>query len=91
LALQELAGPVGGPLADALSTVDINELTQLDNWEDSTEIALRDLPFSGILNGVLESWYHPAKENLCFRRFVRCRIIPSLSADNPLRIKWEQV
>ncbi|MBA3018706.1 MAG: hypothetical protein KKH20_05845, partial [Proteobacteria bacterium] len=42
-ALQEVGGKLGGPLADALADVNLDELTSMPNWEDAIQIAVRDL------------------------------------------------
>jgi len=87
-ALQDLGGELGGPLADALADVDLDELTSMPNWEDAIQIAVRDLPLPGQATALLESWLERAHQNLRFFDFVLYRLVRYLPVDHPVRLTW---
>lgn len=87
-ALREVGGEFGGPLADALSDVDLDELTSMPNWEDAIQIAVRDLPLSGQATALLESWLERAHQNLRFFDVVLYRLVRYLPMDHPVREEW---
>ena len=52
-ALQELSGPSGGGLVDALADIDLQEISLLPNWQDALIIAIMDLTISRQVEGVM--------------------------------------
>lgn len=87
-ALQEVGGELGGPLADALADVDLDELTSMPNWEDAIQIAVRDLPLSGQATALFESWLERADQNPRFFDFVLYKLVRYLPEDHSVRVEW---
>lgn len=87
-ALQELGGEMGGPLADALAEVSLDELTSLPGWDGALEIAVRDLPLPGQASSLLESWLMRGDQNLRFFDFILYRLVRYLPEGHPVRSKW---
>lgn len=88
-ALLDLAGDLGGPLANSLSDIDLNELQTCRHWADATEIALRDLPL-GIsqIEGVLKAWLPHADQHIRFLDRVLFKIVRYLPAASSIRADW---
>ncbi|MBU4179873.1 MAG: retropepsin-like domain-containing protein [Desulfobacteraceae bacterium] len=87
-ALQEVGGKLGGPLADALADVNLDELTSMPNWEDAIQIAVRDLPLPGQATALFESWLERAHQNLRFFDVVLYKLIRYLPEDHSVRVEW---
>lgn len=86
--LKELAGPFGGPLANALQDIDINELTSVPNWQDGLLIAIIDLPISMQVDGILKTWLPKAVANIRFADYVLFKIVRCLSRESNTRREW---
>lgn len=87
-ALRAIGGELGGPLADALVNVNMDELTSLPKWDDAIEIAVRDLPLPGQATSLLESWLPRADENIRFFDVVLYKLVRYLPEEHPVREKW---
>lgn len=86
--LKELAGPLGGPLANALEEIDIDELTSISKWQDGLLIAIIDLPIAIKVDGVLKAWLPKAIENIRFADFVLFKIVRYLPGHSDTRREW---
>ncbi len=86
--LKKLSGKLGGQLSNALSELDPNEITKIDNWRGALEIAFIDLPFSLQAEGLLESWFKSIRENIDFTDFVLFKIINCFPSENQIRKRW---
>ena len=88
-ALKKLSGDLGGPLADALTDLDLKEITKVSNWQGALIIALIELPISLQLEGILNAWIAKAQENdIDFLDLILFKIIKNLPVDNTLRKQW---
>lgn len=87
-ALHAIGGELGGPLADALADVNVDELTSLAKWDDAIEIAVRDLPFPSQATSLLESWLPSAEENIRFFDVVLYKLVRYLPEEHPVRAQW---
>lgn len=88
-ALKKLSGDLGGPLADALTNLDLKEITKLPNWQGALLIALIDLPISLQLEGILKAWLAKAKDNeVDLLDLVLFKVIKNLPSDSLLRKQW---
>jgi hypothetical protein len=88
-ALKKLSGDLGGPLADALTDLDLKEITKVPNWQGALLIALIELPISLQLEGILNAWLAKAQESdIDFLDLVLFKIIKNLPVDNALRKQW---
>lgn len=76
----------GGPLADLLSNLDLDEYTALGKWLDCLRIAFVDLPFAPQRDGILKNWLPHARTNVRFADGVLYYIIPYISGD--MRESW---
>ena len=86
--LKELAGPLGGPLANALEDLDIKELTSIPKWQDGLLIAVIDLPISMQLEGILRAWLPKACGDIRFADYVLFRIVKLLPRQSDIRREW---
>ena len=86
--LKELAGPLGGPLANALEDIDINELTIVPKWQDGLLIAVIDLPMSMQVEGILRTWLPRAIGNIRFADYVLFKIARYLPRQSDTRRDW---
>lgn len=87
-ALQSLGGLLGGPLVNALSEVNFDELMSFPKWDRAIEIAVRDLPVPGQATGLLESWLRRADECIRFFDVVLYRLARYLPEEHPVRAQW---
>ena len=87
-ALRDVGGELGGPLADALAGVDLDELTSFLDWDDALVIAIRDLPSAGQATALLESWLERAEQNIRFFDVVLYKLVRYLPERNSVRQKW---
>lgn len=87
-ALRQVGGELGGPLADALADVNLDELTSLPKWAEAIEIAIRDLPLPGQSISLLEHWLARANENIRFFDIVLYKIVRYLPEEHPIRAQW---
>jgi hypothetical protein len=87
-ALNELAGPLGGSLANALEEINPQDLISIPNWQDALLIAIFDVPFSPQLEGVLQAWLPKIPNNIFFADFVLYKIVRHLPTDNEMKNKW---
>lgn len=69
-ALKELAGPLGGGLANALAEINPQDLTSIPNWQDALLVAIIDLPISLQTEGVLKAWLPKTTDNIFFADFA---------------------
>jgi hypothetical protein len=86
--IKELAGPLGGPLANALEDIDINELTSVPKWQDGLLIAIIDLPVSEQVEGILKAWLPKANGNISFTDYVLFKITKYLPRQSDTRKNW---
>ncbi len=88
-ALREVGGELGGPLANALADMRLDELTSLPGWDGALEIGVRELPLSGQVTSLLESWLIRADQNLRFLDFVLYKLVRRLPEGHLARTSWE--
>ncbi len=88
VALAQLAGPLGGPLCDALCALSPDELTRLSRWDEALEVAIRDLPLGTQVETVLNAWLPQVGLKPGFDDVVLFRIVRSLRQGNPIRENW---
>jgi len=86
--LKELAGPLGGPLANALENLDLKELTSIPKWQDGLSVAVIDLPISAQVEGVLRAWLPKAPEDIRFTDYVLFKLVKYLPRQSQIRKKW---
>ena len=86
--LKELAGPLGGPLANALSEIDIKELTAIPNWQDALLIAINDLPPSMQVEGVLKAWLPGIANNIRFADYILFKLVKYMDRNSETRTDW---
>ena len=86
--LKKLSGDLGGGLSNALSDLDPNEITEIDNWADALIVAFIDLPFSLQAEGILKSWYPKIRVNINFTDLVLFKIVRCFPKENEVRKKW---
>ena len=86
--LKELAGPLGGPLANALSDIDINELSAIPNWQDGLLIAINDLPMSIQVEGILKAWLPEIACNIRFADYILFKLVKYLPRNNETKTDW---
>lgn len=91
-ALRDIAGDLGGPLANSLTDIDLNELQTCRHWADATEIALRDLPL-GVpqIEGVLKAWLPQTNQHIRLLDFLLFRIVRYLPSSSSARWDWIRV
>lgn len=90
--LKQLAGDLGGPLANALDEIDIAELTALPNWSGALQIAFIDLPLGRLqAEGALRRWLPQLPNHVDFADQVLFRIVRYLSSTSELKAKWIDV
>lgn len=87
-ALRDVGGDLGGPLANALDDLDVDELTSLPKWDGALQIAVRDLPVPGQATSLLESWLVRADQNLRFFDFMLYKLVRHLPEGHRVREKW---
>ena len=87
-ALHTIGGQLGGPLADALGSVSLRELTSLPHWSGAIELAVRELPLPGQMTSLLESWLDRSDENIRFFDVVLYKLVRHLTKGHPLRERW---
>jgi len=89
-ALKKLSGDFGGPLADALTNLDLKEITKVPNWQGALLIALIDLPFGLVqFEGISNAWITKAKDDdIDFLDLILFKVIKNLPVDNSLRKQW---
>jgi len=87
-ALKDLAGPLGGGLANALAEINPQDLTLIPNWQDALLVAIIDLPISLQTEGVLKAWLPKTMDNIFFADFAVFRIVRYLPKDNETRNRW---
>ena len=75
-------------LFNALSNVNLDELTCLPKWESALEIAVRDLPLPGQAASLLESWLERSYLNLRFFDVVLYNLVRYLPEGHSVREKW---
>lgn len=87
--LKEFSGPLGGPQADALVDIDINELTHIPDWQGGLLIAIIDLPMRSMqVDGILRAWLAKAIGNIQFADFVLFKIARILPKHSDTRRDW---
>jgi hypothetical protein len=84
-ALRAIGGTLGGPLANALADVILDELTSLSKWDCAIEIAVRNLPLPGQATSLLEVWLLHADENIRFFDVVLYKLARYLPEKHPVR------
>ena len=87
-ALAQLAGPLGGPLCDALCTLSPDELTRFPRWDEALEVAIGDIPLGLQVEAVLNAWLPRVGLRPEFDDVVLFRIVRSLSDGSPTRRNW---
>ena len=87
-ALQELSGPLGGGLANALADIDLQEISLLPNWQDALLVAIMDLPISQQVEGVLEAWLPKISDNIALADLILYKIVRYMRKDNAIRNNW---
>jgi hypothetical protein len=87
-ALKDLAGPLGGGLANALAELNPQDLSSIPNWQDALLVAVIDLPISLQTEGVLKAWLPKTTDNILFADFAIFRIVRYLPKDNETRNRW---
>ena len=87
-ALQELSGPSGGGLVDALADIDLQEISLLPNWQDALIIAITDLPLLQQVEGVLEAWLPKISDNIALADLILYKIVHYMRKDNVMRNNW---
>jgi len=87
-ALHALGGALGESLANALASVNLDELMSLSNWDYAIEIAVRDLPLPGQATSLLEFWLLRADENIRFFDVVLYKLARYLPQEHPVRTQW---
>ena len=86
--LKDLAGPLGGGLANALADIKPQDLISIPNWQDALLVAIIDLPISMQVEGVLKAWLPNTTDNIFFADFVVYEIVRNLSIDNETKNRW---
>jgi hypothetical protein len=87
-ALRRLAGPLGGPLCDALCQLSPSDLIKLPGWDDALEVAIRDLPIAAQVTSVLSAWLLNVGRFSRFDDVVLYRIVRDLPASHEQRDRW---
>ena len=87
-ALRTIGGELGGPLADALADVNVDELTSFAKWDDAIEIAVRDLPLPSQATSLLESWLPRAEENVRSFDVVLYKLARYFPEEHPVKAQW---
>ena len=87
-ALQELSGPLGGGLADALADINLQEISLLPNWQDALLVAIMDLPIAQQVDGVLEAWLPKMSDHVAFADLILYKIVRHMGKDNETRNNW---
>src|SRR4030067_1542824 len=87
-ALKELAGPLGGGLANALAEINPQDLSSIPNWQDTLLVAIIDLPISLQTESVLKAWLPKAIDNIFFADFALFKIVRYLPKDNEIKNRW---
>jgi len=87
-ALSELAGPLGGPLCDALCQVPTDDLVRVPRWDEALEVAIRDLPLGAQVEAVLRAWLPRVGSVLRFDDVVLFRIVRALPVTSLTRDAW---
>jgi len=87
-ALKVIGGPSGGGLVKALKEIDVEELTDLENWKDPILIALFDLPFTEQRDEVLKVWMPASTNHLDFTDFIVFKALGLLPINNETKKKW---
>jgi hypothetical protein len=87
-ALQELSGPLGGGLADALADIDLQEISLLPNWQDALLVAIMDLPVSQQVESVLKAWLPKMSDNIALADLILYKIVRYMRKDNATRNNW---
>jgi hypothetical protein len=87
-ALRQVGGELGGPLADDLADVNLDELTSLPKWNEAIEIAVRDLPLPGQATSLLERWLTRADENIRFFDVVLYKLVRYLPQEHTVQAQW---
>ncbi len=87
-ALQELSGPLGGGLADALVDIDLKEFSLLPNWQDALIIAITDLSLLQQLEDVLDAWLPKISGHIVFADLILYKIVRYMRKDNATRNNW---
>lgn len=86
--LKELAGDLGGPLANALEEIDIEDLTTLPNWSGALQIAFISLPLARLqAEGALRRWLPQLSGHIDFADHVLFQIVRYLPAIE-LKEQW---
>jgi len=86
-ALHKLGGDLGGPLANALTDLDLKKITEVPNWDDFVAIALMDLPLQN--RGILSSWLVKAQESdIDFLDVILFKIIRWIPVGDKVRTQW---
>ncbi len=87
-ALKELSGPLGGGLEDALSDIDLQEISLLPNWQDALIIAITDLPLLQQAEDVLEAWLPKISDHVALADLILYKIVRYMRKDNATRNNW---
>ena len=85
--LQRLDNELGGLLADAISEVNLDELTSIPEWNDAIWIALRELPLPRA-NSVLDYWLVRSKDDLRLFDVILYKLVRFLPEEHPSRVQW---
>ena len=73
---------------NALTDLDLEDLTSIPGWDGALQIALGDLPFPEQRISLLDAWLPRAHQNLRFFDFVHYRFIRYLPVGHPVRSNW---
>jgi hypothetical protein len=86
--LKDLAGPLGGGLADALADINPQDLISIPNWQDALLVAITDLPISLQVEGVLKAWLPKTTDNIFLADFAVYEIVRYLPIGNETKNRW---
>lgn len=87
--LKELGGPLGGPLADALSQIDIQELVAIPDWENGLLIAITDLPMMSMhVEKMLKAWIPQIPGNIYFADHILFYLVKYLPGGSRIKTDW---
>jgi len=87
-AVRQLAGPLGGPLCDALCELSVDELVRVPRWGQALQVAIYDLPSRSQVQTVLNAWLPQVGSSSRFDDVVLYRIVRALPKVNPVREAW---
>ena len=86
--LREISNNDYSKLVKLLSDLNIQEYTQLRNWDECLRLAFHDLPFSFLRAEVLSNWLLIINENIRFADWNLFYFVRYLSKENNVRNEW---